>query len=45
MAGFLQLSFYVLARLTLLVEAIFLLRQQPTTAFQAINCSTFISHF
>ena len=44
-AGFLQLLFYVLARLTLLVEAIVLLRQQPATAFQAINWSTFIPHF
>ena len=44
-AGFLQLSFYVLARLTLLMEAVVLLRQQPATAFQAINWSTFIPHF
>lgn len=45
MVGFLQLAFYVLARLTLLVEAIVLLRQQPASAFQAISWSTLIPHF
>jgi len=35
---------YVLARLSLLTQAIVLLRQQPESAFYAINWSSFIPH-
>jgi len=40
-----QLLVYILARLLLIVQALVLLREQPASAFQTVDCTKFIPHY